>query len=50
MKTGLVAMTHFSESISNLPVVIATFEADNNINPPTAGTVILGEDAEGIKD
>lgn len=39
----------FSESISNLPVVIATFEADNNINPPTAGTVILGEDAEGIK-
>ena len=39
----------FSESISNLPVVIATFETDNNINPPTAGTVILGEDAEGIK-
>ena len=39
----------FAESISNLPVVIATFETDNDINPPTAGTVILGEDAEGIR-
>ena len=39
----------FAESIANLPVVIATFETDNNINPPTAGTVILGEDAEGIR-
>ena len=39
----------FAESILNLPVVIATFETDNNINPPTAGTVILGEDAEGIR-
>ena len=39
----------FAESILNLPVVIATIETDNNINPPTAGTVILVEDAEGIR-
>jgi adenylate cyclase len=38
----------FSEALSYAPSVLAMFESDNGVYPPTTGTVILGEDVGGI--
>ena len=38
----------FSKSVSSNPIVVATFETDNQLYPEPTGTVLLGEPAQGI--
>ena len=37
----------FKQSLAGIPSVLAMFEGDNGLYPPTTGTVILGEDVGG---
>ena len=39
----------FARSLASTPSVLAMFESDAGMTPPTTGTVILGEGATGIK-
>ena len=39
----------FANYLNYIPTVVATFETDNNLIPPTTGTVILGQDVDGIE-
>jgi len=39
----------FADYLNYIPTVVATFETDNNLKPPTTGTVILGQDVYGIE-